>query len=270
VATGEIKSDPRTIKDATLIQTLKAIGVDPNTPEGAALVKKILTTAKTKVEINKENAGLFKTPNGFMLTDPNDPAKGVTPIPGGPKDSLSGENAGKAQMLRVAQAGAKGIDKLVFDKDGNLDRVNLTNAAIGTPGTQGRELRQQMEFGIQAITRIETGAAMPDSELQNTRDRFMPTPLDSPKIARLKLKMFREFIGGTLKLLDPTGRFNAQRFQAELAERSGQGAPTEIPEGSKQIGTTKDGSQVFESPERSFRWNPVVFPYLKKRKKSFH
>lgn len=219
LATGEVKSDPRTIKDTTLIQTLKSIGVDVNTPEGATLVRNILTKPKVSVNINKENNGLFKTPQGFMLNDLNDPTKGVVPIPGGPKDNLTGENAGKAQMLRTAQNAAKDIDGLVFDKDGNVDSVNLVNAALNLPGSQGRELRQKMEFGIQAITRLETGAAMPQEELENTRTRFMPTPLDSDKIVKLKLEMFNDFIGGTLKLLDPTGRFNAERFQAELQDR---------------------------------------------------
>jgi len=235
--TGEIKSDPRTIKDTTLIQTLRSIGVDPDTTEGAALVKKILTTAETKVEINKENAGLFKTPNGFMLTDPEDPAKGVTPIPGGPKDTVTGENAGKAQMLRTAQKGAKGIRALVFNEKGEIDKVNLVNASLGTPGTKGRELKQKMEFGIQAITRIETGAAMPDSELDNTRARFMPAPFDSPAIVNLKLDMFDDFIGGTLKLLDPSGRFNAERFQSELETRAEDEGVSLETEAKKEPGT---------------------------------
>lgn len=218
-STGKIISDPRIIKETTLIQNMRAIGLDPETPEGAQFAKDVL---KKPTVVIKENEGLFKLPTGFMLADPNDPTKGVVPIPGGPKDNLTGENAGKAQMLRTARKAAEGIRGFVFKKDGKLDKVNLFNAKFKTPGTAGRELANKMEFGIQAITRIETGAAMPDSELDNTRERFMPSPFDSDKIADLKLEMFNDFMSGTLKLLDPTGRFDEERFQAELQGRGGE------------------------------------------------
>lgn len=267
-STGAITSEQATqqrqaLKDktkTTLLKNLQAIGIDPNTPEGAQLVKDAIL--KPRIVI-KENEGLFKLPQGFMLADPNDPAKGVVPIPGGPKDNLSGESAGKAQMLRTAQKAAKGLPNFVFklDKDGKptkeVDTANLINAQLNTPGTVGRELRQKMEFGIQAITRIETGAAMPAEELNNTRARFMPTPLDSDKIVNLKLQMFDDFIGGALKLLDPTGRFNDERFQSELEERAGgAGAggaapPATEPQAVDTGQKTPEGLVIFKRPNGS-------------------
>jgi len=205
----------------SLIKNLESAGVDLNTEEGKALAIKAILKPRVKIDINKENEGLFKTPKNYMLLDQDDPTKGVTPIPGGPADSLKGELAGKTAMLRTSQTAAKGIRALVFDKEGNVDRINLINAAMNTPFTKGRELRTKMEFGIQAITRLETGAAMPPSEVENTRTRFMPRVGDSKKVINIKLKMFDEFVNGTLKLIDPTGRFNAERFQAELESRSG-------------------------------------------------
>ena len=55
---GEVKYDPRTVKDTTLIQNLKATGVDPANEEGNKLVKTVLTTAKTKVETNQAQLSL--------------------------------------------------------------------------------------------------------------------------------------------------------------------------------------------------------------------
>jgi len=202
-----------------LAKNLELAGIDPLSAEGKKIIKESITKPGVKIDLNR---GLdFKIPNGFQLLDPNNPTKGVTPIPGGPKDTLTGETAGKTQMLRTAQKAAKGIDKFVFNEDGSLNRINLFNAAFGTPGTDGRKLRTMFEFGIQGITRIETGAAMPDAEVDNTRQRFMPSVLDSLETAKLKLQMFNEFLGGTLKLLDPSGRFDATRFNAELVKRGG-------------------------------------------------
>jgi len=138
---------------------------------------------------------------------------------------LSSENAAKTAMLQTAKKAFKGARDLIFDKDGSLNRTNLFNAGFNTPFTDGRKLRNRMEFGIQAITRLETGAAMPPEEVENTRQRFMPTLGDTVDIANLKLKMFEEFLNGTLKLIDPSGRFNAERFDAEFQKRSTGGTP---------------------------------------------
>jgi len=240
--TGKVISDPRTIKPPTktsLEKNLDAAGItDPEVRKD--IIVKSLTKPAVKVDINK---GLgYKIPIGFMLLDTNDPTKGVTPIPGGPKDTVTGDNAGKVQMLRVAQKAFKGVRKLVFDfnKKGEitgLQNFNLFAANLGipftdirgVPFTDGDKLRAKMEFGIQGITRIETGAAMPASELDNTRIRFMPQVTDTVEIAKIKLDMYEDFINGTIKLFDPSGRFSAQRFDTEFTFRVEGGTETQIP-----------------------------------------
>lgn len=204
--------DPKAPTTPALQQNLIAAGFQPGTPQFQQELLKAIQKPATQIDINKANQGLFKLEPGTMLLDPNDPTKGVKPVPGGSKDTLKGEQAAKVQMLRTARKAAKGIRKLIFDKDGNIDTLNLINAAINLPGSDGRLLRTRMEFGIQAITRGETGAAMPPEEVENTRLRFMPSALDSKEIVKLKLEMFNDFLGGTLKLIDPTDRFFEERF----------------------------------------------------------
>lgn len=174
------------------------------------------------VQVNTgSEAPPYKIPAGFMLKDTNDPSKGVTPIPGGPKDAVTGETAGKAQMMRTAQKQLETVKSLAFDNDGSPNWANISNAFVNTPKTEGRKLRTAMEYGIQAITRIETGAAMPPAEVTNTRKRFQPSPGDTDEVVKMKLDMFEDFIGGTLKLLDPAGRFDEERFNQELEQRKG-------------------------------------------------
>jgi len=216
VARGLGKAETKT----ALIKNLEAAGIDPGSPEGKKLIKASITKPGVKIDINK---GLdFKIPPGFRkVRDANGQVTGVEPIPGGPKDNLTGENAAKAQMLRTAKTAAQGIRDFVFDKDGEIERETLIAASFNVPGTRGRELRTKMEFGIQAITRSETGAAMPAEEVDNTRQRFMPSVFDSKATINLKLQMFDEFISGTLSLIDPTGRFDAERFNSDLRNRGG-------------------------------------------------
>ena len=174
----------------------------------------------SKTEINLPADMPYKLEPGFMLKDPDDPSKGVTPIPGGAKDAVSAGDAAKVQMLRTAQEAYAGVEELVYDEDGSPNYTNLTSAAAKIPYSDGRELSVRMEYGIQAITRAETGAAMPDTEVENTRKRFQPSPLDNAKTVKLKLDMFKDFMSGNLKLIDPSGRFMEERFESELTKRS--------------------------------------------------
>ena len=57
----------------------------------------------------------------------------------------------------------------------------------------------------------------------------MPSPLDSKEIVKLKLELFKDFLSGSLKLIDPSGRFNAVRFQTELDKRTTKKEPTKTP-----------------------------------------
>jgi len=74
---------------------------------------------------------------------------------------------------------------------------------------------------------METGAAMPAEEVKNTRTRFQPVPGDTKETVKIKMDMFADFIGGTLKLIDPSGRFDEQRFQIELDARTGNSGPSQ-------------------------------------------
>jgi len=218
--TGRIVADPRTPKPATktsLEKNLDAAGItDPE--ERKKIIVESITKPGTQININEGLKGI-KLPKDFMF-DKDETGKtiGIKPIPGGKADRLGAGDAAKVQMLRTAQKAAKGIRELIFkkfDKKGagtELNSTNLFNAQFNTPFTDGRKLRNKMEFGIQGITRGETGAAMPPAEVDNTRTRFTPNIFDTPEIARLKLEMFDDFLSGTLQLIDPSGRFNEDRF----------------------------------------------------------
>ncbi len=209
---------PKPEQETTLIRNLRSIGIDPLSDEGKKIVKESITKPGTQININ-EGLADFKVPKGFMF-DKDETGKiiGIKPIPGSKADRLGAGDATKVQMLRTAQKAAKGIRKLIFDKFDKkgigieLNRGNLFNAAFNVPFSDGRKLRNKMEFGIQGITRGETGAAMPPAEVDNTRIRFTPSIFDTAEIARLKLEMFDDFLSGTLQLIDPSGRFNEDRF----------------------------------------------------------
>ena len=76
-AMGFIKL-PKPEQDPTIVREMRAFGIDPKSKEGKNLFLQIKTKPGVKVSIG--DAG-FKVPTGFRLADPDDPTKGVTPIP---------------------------------------------------------------------------------------------------------------------------------------------------------------------------------------------
>ncbi len=193
----------------------KIISDDPGATE--AFLKGSTAAAKGAPE--------FKIPSGYRLVNPENPGLGLEPIPGSGVDTATPEKAAKQQMMRTAKEAVPIVKELLFNKDGSINRKNIFTMDVplvpgdkGIPWTDGKKLRTAMEFGIQAITRGETGAAMPPSEVDNTRERFQPSIWDNDETIKLKLEMYEKFINGSIHLMDPTGKFSHDRFNNEKAK----------------------------------------------------
>jgi len=159
----------------------------------------------------------YNVPSNYMLVDPHDYTKGITPIPGGPKDpaseSLTPEQAAKTAMLETARTFTPVITNLIFSggdaltgeiNRGVLFEKAMSNVVPGALVPEGSRVGNAMEFGIQAITRGETGAAMPPEEVNNTRKRFEPSFTDSDQVIRQKITAYKLFMNNMSRYLDPT------------------------------------------------------------------
>ncbi len=141
------------------------------------------------------------------------------------RDAVSGETAGKLGMLQTSQELFGVIDDLMFDEEGNPNTENIRNAfLIGLDPTPGEgiakiglelfggaekadeagRLYQAFETGFQALTRTETGAAMPPEEVENTKRRFRPGPLDSDAEVMQKYNAYKSFVNNAIRLMRPT------------------------------------------------------------------
>jgi len=179
-----------------------------------------LTDTFEKSGIQVASAGKFKIPSGFRLKNQDKPEIGIEPIPGAKdKNQLTPEQSGRLTQILTARKAFDEVKGLMFDEDGTISHTNVINANFNTPHTDGRRLRVGLEQVIQAITRIETGAAMPPEEVNNTRKRFMPTPLDDRETTDLKLELIQSFMDGAVNLIDPNGKLNTEAFDAEIASR---------------------------------------------------
>lgn len=256
---------PKAEAKTTLIKNMEAAGISADSAEGKRIIRQSFNKTGTTVNVNTGKSLPFKLPNGFMLLDENNPSAGVKPIPGSKNDSLSAEAASKTQMLKTGLKGLKKVKGLVYNVDPktgerSLNTKNIGAAAFNIPFTDGRKLRNGFDFGIQAVTRAETGAAMPPSELENTRDRFMPKVGDTVELVDTKIEMFEDFMNGAIDLIDPTGSLddNGQpvpsidedAFDAELESRTAvppNGEDAAVFTGNK----TPEGYKIFKRPDGS-------------------
>lgn len=248
----------------TLVRNLETGGVDLSTKAGKDLLIKVLTAPKTVIKDRVVKLSPDTVPVNPEAWDRGDFSDGVKAVKGSKADRFGVGDAAKVEMVLTAQKAVgkpgdvNGVDGLVYetfedkngnrvlkrDSDGNLDvdRVTLAQSFISLPNSDGQLLNVKMEMGIQAITRGETGAAMPPSEVENTRIRFMPKVSDSDEVIKLKLEMFRDFLDGSLKLIDPTGTripagegkefiqgaFNQEAYDRELEKRTKNQGSTKV------------------------------------------
>lgn len=203
--TARTFTDPETGQQRNLIETGEGRFIDPQTnkevfPANEGLVK----ATGPLVQINNP----IKPPQGFFFNDPQDPSAGAQPIPGGPADIVTPEQAAKAQLVQGAIDNQVEIDQLLFNDDGTVDRINVANLAIGTPFSEGRSLNVLLKDSIEAKLRAESGAAVPETEVKRAAVRFSPSVLDSDATINIKRKLLKQFLEGTFDKFDPTGRFN--------------------------------------------------------------
>lgn len=215
----------QTTGDISKLKSGKTITQTVNTPEGPRL--KVFT------------------PGGKELSDLGQPKE----------KELSSEQAGKIAMLDQAVTDIDKGTQILFPK-GQLDqRVLFEMASPGGGVGKGRAARSLFRNAMNAKLRAETGAQANPAELDDMEKRFMPSPLDltSKGLPEMKVKRLREFMEGSLDITTLP-----KSLQAKIKKRrgkpqpklgaGGEALPTGIPQGSKQIGTSK-GKPVYETPD---------------------
>lgn len=144
-------------------------------------------------------------------------------IPG--TETYAKDTAGALAMTDVAISGLGNIQDIMFSGGDPLTGEMNSDAIMGAwqiskagplaavPGLAANdpmagELARSFETGIQAITRTETGAAMPPGEVENTRTRFQPKPWESDVVQRQKFIAYKLFLNNVQRYMDPNREQN--------------------------------------------------------------
>ena len=146
---------------------------------------------------------------------------------------VSPEDAGKIAMIDTANKYIPNIDSILLDADGNvrpqsadalaryntIARIPIVGdwAATNFSEADTQKMAHAFELGIQAITRVETGAAMAASELQNTRARFMPVYGEAPEVTLQKLNAYKYFIKTSRKRISSKNKGYLEGMPAAAA-----------------------------------------------------
>jgi len=133
------------------------------------------------------------------------------------------EQAGKIMMMNSAKALLPTIKTTLFKEDGgvNWDNVKKSNIPIiggAVPWSgEAKRLANAYEVAIQGITRSETGAAMPASEVDNTRERYQCNVWDTEDSCVQKYLSLKLFVNGYTKLVSK-GRDGKAHFDSAKAD----------------------------------------------------
>jgi hypothetical protein len=165
------------------------------------------------VPVNMQYVG--STPEGQpVLLNPRTGEFKPGEIPGGgrlqPKTEapVAVDTAAKLQMMEQGQTDLKKAKELIINKDGKVNRAIIAQASAGVPFSKGRDLRSYILNAVEGKLRIESGAAVPDTEVKRIAVRFIPSVMDADDTVKQKLQRLEEYLGGSAKKLDPYGRIN--------------------------------------------------------------
>jgi len=136
--------------------------------------------------------------------------------------NLEGKSKGAGIIQAKSTLGT--LKSLVFNEDGSLNKANLLAAeAKGIPfvdsvfDTQGRSIGALGLNAVNSIFRTESGAAVPEPEVQRYLSMFMPSIGDDVSTAELKLTLLDQrfdAIIDTISGIDP--RLSDEQRQAQL------------------------------------------------------
>lgn len=153
-------------------------------------------------------------------------------------EKLTPENAAKISLVTVGLKQLDEIEDILKDDQGNFNdsdiaamnaKIPFTKKGGSIPFTEGRRARSLFLNAINAQLRAESGAAVPEEEVQRGFERFVPNILDSDKTKQEKLNSLRQLLKNTLEASKGPQQRTEERGDNTSAPRA-QAAPPSVSE----------------------------------------
>ena len=203
---------------------------------------------QTQDDVTAQAEGQAAADTGVDFTQPD--------LPGGFRQigaaKVSVGDVGKITALAEAFRTFRGFESRIVNPITNeVDRTVIAAGQEvlgfqGIPFTQGRQVRQEFRDALESRIRIESGAAVPEAEIDRMMDRLFPAVFDTDQAIRSKLKRTGRFFSGSLTLFDVgRGILSPSTVNAANAhlKRTAAGTPTQ-PTGATTTRTFDELSEV--------------------------
>jgi hypothetical protein len=119
-------------------------------------------------------------------------------------------------MMKSGLDAMNEFEKILFpngvsEKNITADTYKLIAQMQGNvPWTQGREMNSYIMDALEGKIRVESGAAVPDPEIERMALRFKPGVFDTKKAIVNKVKRLRNYLKGTIEVLDPNKNYSKE------------------------------------------------------------
>jgi len=150
---------------------------------------------------------VVQTDKGFQPFQTKGRGAGDFATPNGPLEQAkeTPESAGKMALVNQGIEDVKRAGSMLFGKDGTINRKLLATAALSIPNTPGREFNSYIYNAVEAKLRVESGAAVPDTEIKRMAKRFIPSVMDNDSTIKSKMSRLNEWLGMAQTMTDPSG-----------------------------------------------------------------
>ena len=175
--------------------------------------KLMAETGKIRSESGR---GAEKAPAGYRFQGDGN----LVAIPGGPAGKLSAESAGKVALIKQGEQDINRFKNLITNSDGSFNRKKLVSMDVPFGLAGGRQENSVLFNAISARLRLESGAAVPEKEVQRALKTFAPNALDSDDTINSKINRMNEFFV-TAKEEMGQGR-GATRSQSVMSQQTAQ------------------------------------------------
>ncbi len=181
---AEIKPTKESFKTIETAQGLQLLET------GSGKITPALGAGGEQLQTAVEPGAKEKPPQGYRFTESGN----LEAIPGGPAGKLSAESTSKVALAKQGNKDVGRFRKLIFDKKREINRgvLTLLSSPVIPPG-KGRLAYSLVYNAMNARLRLESGAAVPETEVARAVKAFLPKPLDTKETIESKVNRMEEF-----------------------------------------------------------------------------
>ncbi|MEY9397937.1 hypothetical protein ABIF66_008756 [Bradyrhizobium japonicum] len=172
--TGRSEIMMRDVKNDYEVKTVK----DDDGNERLVRVKKQGPEGPIDTGANAAQANTGKLPPNHRWIDPNDKSKGVEPIPGSEAAKVGDEIVARVGLARSFIGTLSDLKARVARGDVGIDNWQNHTQAMANVGVPG-ETKRMLDAGVEALTRMLTGAGMNIDEAKRQAQQYSITAQDT-------------------------------------------------------------------------------------------